>query len=166
MRTAGIAFLSFVPVLAGFFAKIYFEKEEKIKHALIVFFEHLQFEIDCFLRPQEEIFFCFQNSVLEKCGFLPVLRQEVQKEPWGVLERSLAILTENIHFTPREEEALHQFAKNFGMQSKKKQIEDCESLLKLLKMEETTEKQKRKTNGSILWTCGICLGIGIFILLI
>ncbi len=165
MKYIGLLFISIIPILLGAQKKYALLMEEKEKEALIRFFEAVRFEIDSFLRPQKEIFHRYENAILEKRGFLPLLRQEVDQNPCGALFRATKQLLEKEIFSQKEQEALLAFSENFGMQSKNAQISDCDRLLLVLRSEEEKIKEKRKTDASIAWTSGLCLGIGLFILM-
>jgi stage III sporulation protein AB len=165
MKLFGLFFISLVPILFGLWQKRQLLRQGRIKEALIRFFQHLSFEIEAFLRPQEEIFATFQNEDLEEILLLP-LRLEVKKDPCFALERVMEPFLDTLPFTPRESLALKEFSKNFGIQSKERQIEDCKNILAVLKSEEERLKDKRLADGQIAQTVGICAGVGIFILLL
>ena len=166
MKLFGILFLSRIPILLGLFRRSAIIKNGGIRKGLILLFESIQFEIDTFLRPQEEIFTRFQNRDLEEIGFLPLLRQEVRSDPCFALKRCAELLLAEGSFTEREREMLSDFCEHFGTQSKAAQSEDCQRLLSVLREEEVREREKGKTDASVSLAGGICLGIALFILLI
>ena len=166
MRLFGIGFLSLIPVLWGAWRREAIRKEGRLHAAAIRFFEHLKLEIEAFSRAQDAIFRDFQDPDLEKNGFLPRLRGEVERNPCGALGRALEGFSAGGWFSSREREALREFSAYFGMQSKDAQLKDCEKLLIVLRTREEKEQEKRKADASIAWTTGLCAGLGLFILLI
>lgn len=166
MKTFGILSLSLIPVVLSYGARWRIIKEGKCKEAWIRFLEHLYFQIHHFSKGQEEIFLTLEQEDLEKCGFLLFLREEVRKDPVGALERALPPLEEAAGFGENEKEILHQFAKNFGMQSKSAQLEDIERSISFFKKREEEDREKRKNNAAVIRAVGLSLGIGLFILLI
>ncbi len=166
MKLLGIFGFSLVPIFLGYWRRKKLLRQNKMRENLIEFFTFLRFEIQHFLRPQEEIFAQFQSPFLEECGFLSTLRQEAKIAPCGAMERSLNDLLEKEVFSPREEKVLGDFGKHFGLRSKNGQLEDCDALLEALKQTAETEGTKCAADAAAAWTGGICIGLGIFILLI
>ena len=166
MKLFASVLLAVIPIILGWRRKTRILLSGRIKAAFIRFAEQLHFEIEAFSRPQNQIFFRFEDGILERIGFLPRLRKEVEEEPCGALERALASFSEEICFSPLEEEAWTEFAHRFGMQSKHAQLKDCEKLLSILQKEEESAKEKRTNDAALAWTVGICVGVGLFILLI
>ncbi len=166
MKFLGISALSVIPIFLGYWRRKKLLRQNKMRESLIEFFTFLRFEIQHFLRPQEEIFSQFQSPFLDESGFLPTLRREAQMTPCGAMERSIEKLLEEEHFSPREKKVLGDFGKHFGLRSKQGQLEDCDALLEALKQTEATDGKKCPADAAAAWTGGICIGMGIFILLI
>ena len=166
MKLFGISILSLIPICLGYWRKKKLLRQQKMREDLIEFFTFLRFEIQHFLRPQEEIFAQFQSPILEETNFLPTLRYESLISHCGAMERSIAMLMQEEHFSPREETVLTDFGKRFGLRSKQGQLEDCDALLEALKEAEKNEGKKCAADAAAAWTSGVCIGMGIFILLI
>lgn len=166
MRLIGLLLICSSPALFGFFRGEEIRRQMKIQESMLLFFENLQFEIQVFLRPQREIFHSFQNTTLEKAGFLPDLRRETEENPCGALKRALSSFLENDTFPKRELEEILAFASRFGMQSKEAQIADCTKLLSFLSAKIEKRKDDTKNKLSLSRLVGGAIGIGLFILLI
>lgn len=166
MRLFAAFFLAVIPIYFGWQRKTQFLFLGRLKGAFIRFAENIEFEIDAFSRPQNQIFQRFEDGVLERSGFLPQLRNEVEQDPCGALARTLSSFYSEGWFSPLEEEAWIEFSSRFGMQSKQTQLQDCQKLLSILNKEEEKSKEKRSSDAALAQTVGICVGVGLFILLI
>lgn len=166
MRVIGLIFLCMIPVFLGAAKREKILENGKIQSSFLRFFEHIQFQIQSFSRPQDEIFCKFEDKTLEKIGFLPKLRCEVAAEPCLALHRTLQSYFDQLGFSTEKMQFIENFSSNFGMQSKSAQLKDCEKLLLALHNQEAKEKEKRKNDATIAWTFGLCLGVGLFILLL
>ena len=166
MKSIGIALISLIPILIGFFQAGELQKNEKRKWALIEFLEEMQFQIQNFNRSQSEFYVNFENKILESDGFLLHLRREVKKEPWGALERVMHDFLERTSFQARSKTALEGLTKRFGMQAKSAQIEDLTQTIFCLKEEAKNDSVANQNRAKICKITGFTIGIGIFILLI
>lgn len=166
MKSIGIFFLSLIPILAGFFRGAGLEKNEKAKDALIHFLEEIRFQIFNFNRTQIEIYENYEDKMLEEAGFLPYLREETEREPWGALKRAMEDYLESVSFSPRSQEMLFSFSARFGMCSKSAQLSDLEKTLLCLHEERKKEAEMMKNRAKIARMTGLTAGLGIFILLI
>ncbi len=165
MKATGVLLLSLIPILLGEAARRRVIRSGRCREAWITFLEFAAFQIENFSKGQEEIFLAFQHPDLEKCAFLPKLREEVKSAPVGALSRALPFLEEAMDFSSEEGEILNRFAENFGMQSKKAQLTDFEKTISFFKTKEKESKEKRKNDAAVIRAVGLCLGIGLFILL-
>ena len=166
MRLFSAILLALIPIYLGAKRKATLLQEGRIKAALLKLAEGIHFEIEAFSRPQNQIFSRFEDTTLEKIGFLPRLRDEVDRDPCGAFSRTLDFFHGERLFSPLEEEAWRDFALRFGMQSKIAQLEDLKKLLRILEKEEEKAKEKRASDAALAWTVGLCAGIGLFILII
>ncbi|MBR3836572.1 MAG: hypothetical protein IKJ74_00360 [Clostridia bacterium] len=166
MRVTGITLLSLVPILIGLYRKEKLLRQGRLRASLLHLLETVAFEIDAFTRTQDQIFLQFRDRELEKTGFLPQLRQEIEKAPCGAFRRSLTVLFQESFLSEREQNELLEFGEYFGLQSKEAQLRDCKKILSLLHSEEERVGAKRKADASIAQTTGLCIGVGLFILLI
>ncbi|MBR7165164.1 MAG: hypothetical protein IKD18_02685 [Clostridia bacterium] len=166
MRVAGIGLLSLVPILIGLYRKEKLLQQGRIRASILRLFETITFEIDAFTRGQDQIFLQFRDRELERMGFLPHLRNEIETVPCGAFQRSLPLLFQTVSFSEREQNGLLEFGEYFGLQSKESQLRDCNKILSLLRSEEERMGAKRKADASVAQTTGLCIGIGMFILLI
>lgn len=166
MKSIGVFLLALIPILAGFFRARALEKNEKRKGALLLFFDEIYFQIYNFNRSQAQIYQNFENKILEEEGFLPSLREEAEREPWGALRRVIEDYLGSVSFSPRAHQAILDFGERFGMQSKSAQLSDLDQTLKCLREEEKKDAETIKNRIKIARMTGLTAGIGIFILLI
>lgn len=166
MKNIGLFFLALVPIALGFFKAEELRRAEKTKKALIDFFQTSRTQIDLYRREQNILFFDYKNPLLEKLGFLPLLREEVEKKPCLALKRALDASMNHFFLNEAEISALTEFSENFGMQSHTSQLTDFDKLIFVLN--EEYEKFRKDLYGKIKLnrTIGITAGLGIYILLI
>lgn len=166
MKFIGTTFLSLVPLIFCVGKRQKIIEEGKLISSLFRFFEHLSFQLVNFLKDQEEIFSGFDDPFLEKISFLPRLKEEVEQDPVGALERSIFQLLEESRMDERCREMILDFALRFGMQAKSEQIADCQRLVSFLKEEVSRVEEKAKREAqALLWT-GFCAGAGLFVVMI
>jgi len=166
LKLLGLIFLVAASSLAG-----YFRGEEKRKAYLFLremlrFFRHVHFEIETFMRTQEEIYQRFSSAFLERCGFLPLLREEVKKDPAGALDRCLKEITPTVSLSPLFTEPIYAYSENFGYRSRETELGECAKLILWLEMTEREEKIKTEQAVRLCRTVGITAGIGILIILL
>ena len=162
----GVLLLSLIPILIGEWRRKQILDEGIQSEAMIAFLEHLEFRIRVFNQSQERIVADFQNQAMEKNGFLPSLREEIQREPCGALGRTMSHFLEETEFFPLIGDSLLSFSSSFGMQSREGQIRDCEQILSLVKAQEEKGREERMAKANVSRATGLCAGLGIFILLI
>ena len=166
MKMIGVALLSLVPILFGFFRANEIEQNQKRKTAFLKFLEEIHFQIKNFSKNQILLYENFENKVLEKDGFLEDLRLETKKAPWGAFERAVLEYLSILSCSNRARETLSDFAKRFGMQSKEAQLKDLEKMILIWEEEEKNEKMRVEGRAKVSRMTGLTAGLGIFILLI
>ncbi len=166
MRVFGLILICLIPILIGAARRERLLQIERVQSSFLRFFEHVQFQIQSFSRPQDEIFCQFEDKTLEKIGFLPSLREQVRSDPCLALHRTVQRHYEQIGFSAEKAQFVEEFSANFGMQSKDAQLKDCEKLLLALHDLENKEREERRNEATVAWTFGLCIGIGLFILLL
>ncbi|MBR4287915.1 MAG: hypothetical protein IKT50_00595 [Clostridia bacterium] len=166
MKSIGLIFLSLVPMAIGFFKGEELGRAGKIKKALIDFFQTARTQVALYRREQKDIFFDYEDKNLEKAGFLPLLREEIQKDPCLALKRAMDSSLNTLNLSAIESKALTEFSENFGMQSHASQLTDFDKVLSVLN--EEYERFEKDLQGKIKLnrTIGITAGLGIYILLI
>ena len=166
MKNIGLLLLALVPTVFGFFKGEELGRTARIKKALIAFFQTAQTQIKLYRREQKSLFLNYEDKLLEKIGFLPLLREEVEKNPCLALNRALDASCNRLSLSAAESNALTEFSNNFGMQSQASQLADFDKLLSVLN--EENEKFRKDLQGRIKLnrTIGITAGLGIYILLI
>jgi len=166
MKNIGLILLAVVPMIFGFFKGEELRRTAKIKQALLVFFQTARTQIALYRREQKMLFCEYEDPLLEKIGFLPLLREEVEKDPCLALNRAVESSMDCFSLSSAETKAIKEFSENFGMQSHQSQITDFDKLLPLLK--EENEKYEKDLQGKIKLnrTIGITAGLGIYIMLI
>ncbi len=166
MKSLGAFLISMIPAALGFFTRQRILREGKERQGSLDFLKHIHFQIEAFSKEQEEIVSSFESSALTESGFLPRLKEEIEKSPVGALERALPSLMERANWSSEEQKLWKEFAAGFGMQSKKAQLNQTESLIKTIQRREETERPKREKDATLARTVGLCAGLGLFILLI
>ncbi len=166
MKNMGLLLLALVPTVFGFFKGEELGRTGKIKKALIAFFQTARTQIRLYRREQKALFSDYEDTLLEKIGFLPLLREEVKKDPCLALSRAVDASTKSLMLSAAESKALSEFSKNFGMQSQASQLEDFDKLLSVLNEENEKFQEDLQSRIKLNRTIGITAGLGIYILLI
>ncbi len=166
MKTAGLLLLSIVPILFSYFLGEEIRQKQNLRKNTVLFFQHILFQIENFNRDQKEIFFSFDNKVLEKAGFLPSLREEVESAPCGALGRIIKKHLPSFGFSPQMADLVQSTGDHFGTQGKESQINELYHTIDQLKKENEKEKTETENKIRISRMVGITVGIGIFILML
>lgn len=166
MRFFGLALIAAVPVLYGFFQGEKIRRNSKTIGELILFFRHLQFEIQVFARDQKEIYDSFQSDHLVKIGFLPQLMEEVGKDPCGALYRTVRSGKENGQMPEEIIGEVEAYSRDFGMRSRETELEQCGKLILWLERKELGNRDFAKNKIRLCRALGTTVGMGILIILL
>ncbi len=164
MKLFGIALLFLAPTLGGFWRGERIRQKRKILSALIVFLENLQTEISYFLRAQKDIFFDYRDPLLEKIGFLPLLRAECVRKPEFALKRCAEQFEKELLTEKQLSEAFLSFCQTFGSLPKKLQLEEGDKLIALMQKKEKVMLDKEENEIKLSRVIGLAIGIGTVIL--
>ena len=166
MKFCGLVFLALIPTLYGFWKGEELRRELNLSKALLIFIEHILFQIENFSRDQMEIYNLFENRFLEKSGFLPHLRNETKSAPLLALNRTIDEHINDFYLTPKARECLLSFTAHFGTQSKEKQLGEGEKTVKILEKEFSTSEKTVLDKIKLGRVTGAAAGLGILILLL
>ena len=166
MRLLGIFLISAVPVLFCFWKGEEIRRKQKMRNGFLLFLEHTLFQIENFDRDQREIFLRFENADLEKAGFLPAIRSEVERDPCGAVGRIMDSFLSSFSFSSKGEEALAAFSAHFGMQAKATQLNELRRVIEILRKNGEKEKIETENKIKIVRMIGVTAGLGILILMI
>lgn len=166
MKFFALLLLSLIPCLIGFWKGEETREKMKMRKAFLSFLEEILFQIRHFNRDQKEIFFSFENIVLEKSGFLTDLRNETDENPMGSLHRTVQFHLPSFSFSKRAQESILLFTRHFGIQSRERQLEELHDTFDILQKELDQEKTQTENKIKIMRISGIATGLGFLILVI
>ena len=166
MKFFGILCLSMIPIRLSLSLCEDMKRKQNLRKNLLLFFQHILFEIENFNREQKIIFEKFENPILKKSGFLDELLDEVNSAPCGAFGRVMQKHLPSFGFSRQISDVLLTVGEHFGTQAKNRQIEELEELISLLKTENEKEKTETENKIRITRMVGLTAGIGILILML
>ena len=166
MKLFGLVFISLVPALMGFWKGENIKQKRNQALAFLLFLKEVDFQIRHFNREQKEIYASFQNPALTKSGFLPQLLEETNENPVGALDRTVRSHLPDFLLSQKMEDAILLFSRNFGTQSKERQLMETQNTIEILQKELQGEEKKVKDKIKMMRVTGICAGLWILILLL
>ena len=166
MKFIGITCLSLIPIFFSLSLCEDMRRKQNLRKNLLLFFQHVLFEIENFNREQKVIFEKFENPILKKSGFTDDLIKEVNTAPCGAFGRVMQRHLPSFGFSGQIISVLSAVGEHFGTQAKNRQTEELKEAIFLLK--EESEKDRMETENKIRITrmVGITAGIGILILML
>lgn len=164
MRAVGLLFIFLSTTAAGFIKAASYKESEKEIGAFIEMLYFIKHEIASFLTPQSKIYEKFTNRVLEKNGFLPLLKDVSAKGK----ESPLFLSIEECTTLRCGEEAvgiIKEFAETLGTLSVTEQCLRCDRAVS--ELEEIYKKKKAETaeKTGLCRSVGCMVGLGLVLLL-
>lgn len=145
-------------------------EREKLKlcqcEAFLELFEYVKNQIHYFLAPTKQIYRGFENTVLEKTGFLTRLCEEndgVYRNNWIEAFEQCA---ENIYLSGAQADIVKAFGSHVGKSNEPMQTRNFEYCIKAMETEVTRQKSLCEKNTRLYRTLGITLGAMMAILMI
>ncbi|MBQ4037470.1 MAG: stage III sporulation protein AB [Clostridia bacterium] len=163
MKGVGMALVTTALILAGFFAAELRRRQSKIRHGFLSLLEEMYFQIEHFSTEQERLFAQLSIKELER-NFLPLLREELAKDPVLAWKRALDRFDKKGLFSPREEEGLLSLGEHFGLLSKKRQLEELDVAIDLMKGCVAKDEKSLQTDLRLYRMLGFTAGLGFLIL--
>lgn len=167
MRAAG-ALLLFI-----FFAFAGFLKGEKEKErlseceAFLSAFEYIKNQIDYFLMPTKMIYKNYSNAVLEKKGFLPLLRSHENDAVYAdVWRSSFQACRKDFNLTGAQISLVLGFGECIGKSSAALQSANFEYYIFRMSEEIKTQRAQSEKNVKLYRTLGMAIGALVAILVI
>ncbi len=122
--------------------------------AFLSLLRYIKAQVAYFKTPVNEIYLSFENSVLEKCGFISALREN------GMIS-ALENTSENLYIEKAERELLYLFACELGGSFKEEQVKSCDYYIESLQLIYTEQKaelpRKKKLYKTVFLTVGIMI---------
>lgn len=155
--------ISAVFILAGFFAAEFRRRQSRLRHGFLHLLEEMRFQIEHFSLEQAQLFERLSVKASER-QFLTLLREELKKDPVLAWKRAFARFDKRGLFSPREEEGLLSFGEHFGLLSKKRQLEEIDVAVSLMKECVARDEKSLQTDLRLYRMLGITAGLGFLIL--
>ncbi len=164
MKIIGIIIVFLSCCTAGYIRSVECVKTRDEIYAFIKLVEHIKHEVSFYLTRQEDIFKKFESTVLEKIGFIQILKEEKIKDEKSLLFHALEKGENKLSLNSETKKTLFEFAKTLGHLPPKEQCINCDKTL--LHLEEIYKKEKEEAHSRVkLNRCIGCLG-GAFAVLI
>lgn len=164
MRTLGLLLIFISASAVGFMKANSYKECEKEINSFIKMIYFIKHEISVYLTPQSEIYEKFSDTLLEKNGFLPLLRRHSEN---GTEAPLLCAVAESNLLKCGDETigAIKDFAQTLGTLSVEEQCERCDMTISILN--EIYKKKKDETSEKIglCRSVGCIVGIGLVLLL-
>ncbi|MBQ3076017.1 MAG: stage III sporulation protein AB [Clostridia bacterium] len=166
MRMTGILLLALVPTILSFRLGEEIRRKEKLRNAFCDFLCHIHFQINNFLRDQEEIYSRFDNAFFRETDFFLELENRLSENSCGAFGFAWERHSEDFSFDRETGEILDRLAKNFGLLEKETQLAQLSEAISLLKQKKAEHQSECNNKIKILRISGLTAGLGILILLI
>ena len=147
MKILGLIIIFFSCSAMGFIKSFEYTKALGELYAFILLIRFIKREIGMYLTKQKDIFYRFENPILEETGFLKTLRETELTDEKSVLFHALQIYNEKLRINEYAKSVLCEFAEDFGRMSPEEQTERCNSTLSCL--EEIYKKEKEESTSRI-----------------
>lgn len=164
MRHAGLILCALAFAAAGVWRAVTLYRRAKLISALSLLAAYIREQVVRYAKEQKEICQCFQNERLEKAGFLPLLRAESEKRPWGALDRSFTRFFETTDPGKEVKEACLAFAASFGMTGMAEQAASCETFDRCMREIARREEKEIWNRIRLSVGTGFAAGCGFMIL--
>ena len=164
MKVVGIIIIFLSCCTAGYLRSVECVKTRDEIYAFMKLIEHIKHEVMFYLTRQGEIFEKFENHVLEKNGFIQVLKSEKIEDEKSLLYHALEKCDGKLSLDSESKKILIEFSKTLGQLSPGDQCESCKKTYAYL--EEIYKKEKEEALARVkLNRCIGCLA-GAFVVLI
>lgn len=167
MRTAGAILIFAFFTLAGFM-RAGRERDKLLEcEAFLSLFEYVKGQIDYFLTPTKLIYRNFSNDVLEKRGFLPLLRSHENDVVYcDIWRTSFEKTKKNFNFSRAQSELILGFGESIGKYNAALQSSSFNYYIERMEKETESQRAECKKNMKLYRTLGLAAGALAAILLI
>ena len=164
-RLLGYAVIFLCPAAVGMLMGRRAESETRKLEAVILMIEHIRYEIGERMTPQNELFKRFENTALEKCGFLGVLKKCRADGEKSVLSKALEIYGD-LFTEKRCNMMLEDFSESLGRLSQSAQLERCGRYCERFNSEYIEKSAKIQSEKKLCRSMGILCGAAAVLILL
>lgn len=163
MKVLGLILIFISSASVGFIKSNTYKERDLELLSLIELLYFIKHEISTYLTLQWEIYEKFDNSVLEKNGFLSILREYSRQGK----EKPLlyAIEASQLKLDKEEEEIVKSFARDFGTLSTSDECNRCDRAIRKLEEIYKTKKEETLEKSRLCRSVGCMIGIGLALLM-
>ncbi len=167
MRIAGAVLVFAFFTLAGFM-RAGKERDKLLEcEAFLCLFEYVKSQIDYFLTPTKVIYRNFTNDILEKKGFLPLLRSHENDAVYcDIWRTSFEATKKNFNFSRSQSELIVGFGESIGKASAVLQSTSFDYYIERMSKEIAAQRTESEKNIKLYRTLGLAAGALAAILLI
>lgn len=163
MKILGLILVFVSSASVGYIRSNSYKERDSELHSFIELLYFIKNEISSYLTPQWEIYEKFENSVLEKNGFLSLLRAYSEKGRENPL--FYALDGASLKLGKEEEEIIKAFARDFGTLSTADECDRCDRTIRKLEEIYKTKKEETLEKTRLCRSVGCMIGLGLVLLL-
>ena len=164
MKAIGMVFIFLTCTGAGIIKSFEYSNAENELYAFISFIRYIKREVTIYLTRQQEIFDRFENELLEKNGFLPLLRSKEITDEKSSLYHALKEFENRLCINKESQRVIFEFSESFGRMSGKEQEEKCNVTINYLEEIYRKEKENNASRVKLCRYVGCMVGVGAVLL--
>lgn len=158
MKLMGLILVCFCPVYIGMHFSSAAKKEYLELEGFIALVREIRYAVSFSMTKQADIFAAFTHPILEKNGFLPLLRSLPAGGGESLLTRALDASSPRLYLDAESKKILRNFALNLGKVSLEQQSADCDLCISRLEALATEKRTALPARQKLCRSLGLLVG--------